>query len=54
MLHHVDWQTVAGVSKDRSAFIFRFKESSKSSELPDFEDEGFMPNVCSCLPIDIA
>ena len=39
MLHHVDGQTVAGVSKDRSASIFRFKDSKQSSELLDFEDE---------------
>jgi len=54
MLHHVDWQTVAGISKDRTASIFRFKESKQSSELPDFEDDGFLPNVCSCSPIGTA
>jgi hypothetical protein len=51
-LQHGDWYIDTEVLKNRTAFIFRLRQSSKN--LLDLEDERvtMLQNVCNYLPVD--
>jgi hypothetical protein len=54
ILRRGDWQRAADVSKERSAFIFRNKQSQSLFRILECEDSMLVQNVADSVPFNMA
>ena len=52
MLRRGDWQIFADVSKERSTFIFRIKQSQSLFRILECEDKMLVRNVADSVPVN--